>query len=706
MKRNFFQKLIACSVLIFTLTYPFTGSAQSISINAATLKQKVDAIGGDIERSQAFIPKAANGSEVMQWCFGDINLNVCRVSYDKKQELTEGVKNMAFYAGAIQSMKWIKQVNPNIKFLATMKSDYDGFNEENHNNLPTFIYDYACTAENASGNCSQSTGTKSFNANKFGIFLADYLQHMHTNGVTISYLSTAKEWQSVVTPQRSHDVYLKMKSECQLRGVPVPQLIGPASWGLPAAITFVNETKTLGYTSDFYAFSSHNLGDDDDQYDDFANAATAAGKPAWDDESSTGSNGRTSGAEIDIATTINAYREKTLHYAAGFTGEVMFELTSRGVNAETRSVYFQNGQTGTRMRGYYILKEFANNVLNKNYVASTIASLPGVYTMAFRSGNNLVTIVLNESDTPYTSVPFTLSGVNITSSISQQKWTNSTAIMGSSSSFTRANNSSFTRTIEGKSIHIFTCSVENASTSLFLNNIGNNLRMRYTDQGATPATAYVEGTGATATGNWVQWQFIDAGSGWSYIKNLGSNRYLQCTATTIDGGVDGAVQVYLVPMTNTGTNVQWKKVDAGNGRFYLLNRAHTKYLQCTDAPLATTGQHIRGINTNKTGTWTQWTETAVSAGARQSISFNTLPMKASFVVYPNPSRKEMLTLELAGEESQNRIVTITDLAGHQVITHSVTSPTCHLNISHLASGVYMITVQQDKTVQTQRLVID
>ncbi len=681
-----------------------SASAQQIAIDVATLKQKIDAIGGDIERSQTFITKAANPAEVMQWCFGDIPFNICRVSYDKKQELTEGVKDTAFYTDAIQSMKWVKQANPNIKFLATMKSDYDGFNEDNHNNLPTFIYDYACTAENTSGNCSQSTGTRAFDVNKFGIFLADYLERMHKNGVTISYLATAKEWQSIVTPQRSHDAYVKMKSECISRGVPVPLLIGPASWGLPAGVTFVNTTKQLGYLDDFYCFSSHNLGNNNDQYDDFADAAAAAGKQAWDDESSTGGNGRTSGVEPDIAGVLTAYYKKTLHYAAGYAGEVMFELTSRGVSAETRSVYFQNGQTGRRLRAYYIMKEFTKQVIGKQYIPSTVSTLPGVYTMAFREGNNLTMVVVNDSSA-YASVPFNLTSLQLTSSINQIKWTNTTAITGESSSFDTTDADTFTRTLDANSISIFTCTVgiiPTVSEKLFLVNLGNPSRLQYTNEKETTATAYAEGTSTTATSMNAQWQFVSASDGWSYLKNAGSDRYLQCTNTSIDGGVDGAVQVYLVPTTNTGDDVQWKKVNKDNTTFYLLNKATSKYLQCTNASSATKGLHIRGVNATITDASTQWnqtTETPLSTEKLVSVS-------EGFSFYPNPSPKNNIHITLAEQKRQNRLVCITDLTGRQVLKQLVSTPSFSLDVAHLSAGMYLITIQQGNLRMVQRLMIE
>ncbi|WNJ20424.1 T9SS type A sorting domain-containing protein [Pontibacter sp. G13] len=53
----------------------------------------------------------------------------------------------------------------------------------------------------------------------------------------------------------------------------------------------------------------------------------------------------------------------------------------------------------------------------------------------------------------------------------------------------------------------------------------------------------------------------------------------------------------------------------GSTYFFLENKAHTKYLQCMDGADGTgSGNNTRGINTNKTGTWTQWTLVDVGGG--------------------------------------------------------------------------------------------
>ncbi|MCG8698722.1 MAG: RICIN domain-containing protein [Bacteroidales bacterium] len=826
-------KLSILPILIFVI-FSQTIQAQSVSFNANDLKQKIDMIGGDIERSQNFISNAANAEEVLGWCFEDINFNVCRVSYNKKQvkenqqyfvegatatgswsewELVDigngrfhiknhasnthlqcngasidggedgavqvyavpssstgtwtqwekadvgggwfhlknkawgkylqcadfasqtsgnhircvntnktgtwtrwkevsapgnnvilqnnehglnlrytnimySTSNLAFYDNAIESMQHIKQVNPDIEFMATMKSDYNGFDEGNHNNLPVHIFDYACVEEDEDGRtCLKEIGDLSFDINAYAMFLADYLQHMHDSNVTIDYLAPSKEWQ-VLTVQRTHDVLALLKTECANRGVPYPKIIAPQSWSITQGINYVNEVNSKGYQSDYDAYSTHDY--HDGSYADFVNAVKSTSSlPVWDDETEIGHGGPTYGAEPDITETIHTYKKKVEHYEQGLEGEIFFEVTSRGVAQETRSVYFTNGTTGYRMRSHYIMKEFTNAVIGKNFVTSSVTSLNGVYSMVFRGDNDMTVVILNENAGQYSSVPFNLAGIKIAGDINHIKWTNADTV-GSSSSFAKTNNFSFNCNIDGESINIFTFTVEEETNPVvFLDNAGHGKRLRYTAVSDGTDQWYVEGASTTSTGGWVRWQFVDAGNGWYFVKNTGENKHLQCTDYTIDNGEDGAVQVYAVPITMTGPWAQWKKVDAGNGKFHLLNRGNDKYLQCVNFTSQTSGNHLRGVNTNKTGGWTQWKETPVLS-AVENVENQDLSGLISYPSIVSVERTPLFEPVFVSPELSSFSIMVVDLMGRKVFeSNSVTDA---WDVTSASKGIYVYQV--------------
>ncbi|MCG1035818.1 T9SS type A sorting domain-containing protein [Polaribacter sargassicola] len=606
-----------CLLFITKLT------AQSITIDAGNLKQKIEFIGADYERSQNFVQKATNPEEIIDWAFKDINFNIARVAYDKIQktenykfeveannitatgtyvqwqllddengfvyiqnvgsnthlqttneiledgsgnrvfsrparsctgswckwkmiesetnpgfynirnvglnkylfctsdpsvnsglfiksvevnnanaldeaslwsisqqgtsetkifidnkkfqkrlrytDVDEVVENMAFYNDAIKTMQTIKNVNPDVKFLATMRSDYNGYNSDNRNNLPEYIYNYSCVEADEDGKCIRTLGNKSFNTDAFGVFLADYLELMHNNGVTISYLATAKEWTSVVTAQRSHDTYQKLVSECANRNIPLPQIIGPASWSLSQGISYVNNVSTLGFKDEYHSFSSHNLNSQDDLFDDFFNAANSVGKKAWDDESSAGGGSRTSGVNPDISLALAAYKEKTELYKGGLFGECFFEVNSRGVNSETRTIYFKNNTEAKRLRSYYIMKDFANATINKNYVETTHLSLTDVYTMAFVLNDKFTLVVVNDAEQDVSDVTINLNNFQLNANINKITWTNDLADEGEQTSIVKENLNSFKTDIKSKSISIYTIDESTLSSSKQIN---------------------------------------------------------------------------------------------------------------------------------------------------------------------------------------------------------------------------------------------
>jgi hypothetical protein len=439
-----------------------------VTINNTKL-QKIEVMGGDMERSSDFIQRAGNTQEILNWFVKDIDFNYFRVRYDKKQELVEGIKNWDFYTDQVKTMKTIRQLNPAIKFLATMRSDYNGFGEDNQNNLPVFIYNYACTAEDIDGNCISSTGNLSFNAIKYGVFLADYIEFMHKQGVPIDFLATAKEWQSVVTVQRSRDAYQKMTTELISRGVPVPKLIGPASFSISSSISFVNAVNTANYNDDYFAFSTHNLSDTPELWGDFVNASKEGGKICFDDESSTAGPGRTTGVDSpDLNTVLQTYRDKSFMYNAGLSGEMFFEVWSRGINSETRSVYFRSGQNGMRLRSYYLMKDFVNSSVNKNYCKSIANFAPNVTALAFTDDSFLSVWLINESDSDYNNLLLQIPGTTIYGNAVQRFWKDPSKKEATENIISNpiSGNSSLSINIGSKSINYFKIAIDPATLSV------------------------------------------------------------------------------------------------------------------------------------------------------------------------------------------------------------------------------------------------
>lgn len=443
---SFVNFLLKTTLLLVVMLGNFsTISAQSIVVNSTNYKQTIDMMGGDIERNSIAIQKAKNKEEIIDWGFKDINFNYCRVQFDKNQELVEGTKNWSFYTKQVATMQQIKAVNPDIKFFATMRTDYDGFG--NDNNMPDWIVDY---------------NTKKIEIDKYATFLADYLEFMQNQGVAIHTMSVTKEWASYVNARRSDNIITSLRAQCADRGITVPLFSEQGFWSISQGINFLNDVKDRGSKDQYASFCSHDYKNEgDEKWATIIAQANALGKKMYNDEFSTGSGAATYGVEPGLLKPIGVYIDKAIAYQAGLSGEIFFEIWSRGIDRETRAIYYPANGTGRRVRGYYIMKQFANNILNHTYVTSVVNSASNVWTIAFRENNKMVLWVINKSDTDY-SLPISMDSSTITSTVNAHFWTDDDSIEGATTTYNASKNT-FVADVKGVSINCYIFDVSEAT---------------------------------------------------------------------------------------------------------------------------------------------------------------------------------------------------------------------------------------------------
>ncbi|MFP9098423.1 T9SS type A sorting domain-containing protein [Flavobacterium sp. RHBU_24] len=78
--------------------------------------------------------------------------------------------------------------------------------------------------------------------------------------------------------------------------------------------------------------------------------------------------------------------------------------------------------------------------------------------------------------------------------------------------------------------------------------------------------------------------------------------------------------------------------------------------------------------------------------------------KANAALYPNPA-SGIVNVKVNGVVAANASVTITDVLGKTVMSMPLQSENAAVNISGLTGGVYFVTVQNDATQSTQKLII-
>ncbi len=445
-----------------------TLSAQAILVYATEIKQKIDMMGGDMERSSKAVQNIPNTDEVIQWGFGDINFNYCRVDFDKNQELTEGVKNWAFYDKQVATMKQIKAINPDIKFYATMRSDYYGYNGKN--NMPDWIVNF---------------DTKVVDTDKYAIFLADYLEYMHNEGITIHTLATAKEWGGFIKASHSRDIIMKLQEECDDRNVPMPEMNDPNSWSMAAGLSFMKSVESLGTTDLYAGFSSHEYASNDTPEEDWPELvaqAASMGKKVYQDES-------LAGASADGTVPVYSYARRSILYQSGLCGEIFFEIWSRGNNNEIRNIYWKNNGTAYKLNGYYMMEHFANNAADSYYIKTDKQNVidggfsaklyGGITTMAFRKGKVVTLWVMNHTSTEQSTVDYPEMSIKvnspIASNVQRRYWHKDVGIEGPVDMIVPTSSYEFKAEIKESSINAFTFYVNDNVLSIDENEEDNRM---------------------------------------------------------------------------------------------------------------------------------------------------------------------------------------------------------------------------------------
>ncbi|WP_017446730.1 hypothetical protein [Gayadomonas joobiniege] len=602
----------------------------SISINAADVGQSIVMMGGDMERSGGNLINASNPEEIIDWLIDDIPFDTWRIAYNKNQEIVEGVKNWAYYDDELFALNLIKQANPDIKFFATLESDYNGYRQGNRNNLPTWIYDYAY--DRSTG---EDTGTRSFDAVKYGLFLADYVEFMDNAGFPLTYLATSKEYVGVITADRAKIAIQTLIDELNTRGVAVPLLVDAGTWSLSSGVSLINKYEERDMTQYMYGYSSHNYWSSETKtWADFISAANNVGKYAFNEESSHGGGGKaTLEANFDIA--LGNFAAKTEMYASGLQGEAIFELWPRGFNEiqennyYSKPIFFDNGSKGRRMRAYYLVKKFATNAVDSQYIKTESNSLPDVSTMAFSKNGKITLWVINNSDTDYNKLDFNVTQFGLESGMDLQKtyWDEFSDITGVVSQVNMAQDDHFVSDIKARSINVFEISAN------------------YSLQNAVRVN----------DGNWATTQMVTVEEGDTVDFSAQSRVNGDWLWTGPQGYQSSQKDIRL---TNIGPTMAGDYFATYTGKTGVTSQIQTRLqVSCTESPNTTARHKING------GAWSSG-QTNISVTAGDALTLSPLPNGNERWHWTGPN----------GFSSENREVTFdsfsADMTGHYQATYT------------------------------------
>ena len=351
----------------------------SITVDIGNPKQKIDLMGAGCYFYSGHLVNLANFNTAATWLWTDLNVNVFKIVLradgveDVNDNTNPDVTNFTkfnFTANSnltdqITAAKKAISLNPNIKIWGIVLSP------------PKYL------KTNASVTNGGTLKTSVANAyNEFGEFIYAHLKNLKENGVTVSYLSLMNEpdYPSSAVPYESAEftatqaqkVYANtagwLKTKLPSVGITVPKFASPDC---------IDVTHTNGYVSPLNAsgnidfFTTHQYGGSSAA--NFSSASTATGTKGlymteWHAGFGMGSTPDELTASLDL---VNKFHDA---FRGGAKGWLYFEWGAPTTNFGGL-LFTPWAGTAERKKNYYVYQQFAANLLNENYINTTLSGI-------------------------------------------------------------------------------------------------------------------------------------------------------------------------------------------------------------------------------------------------------------------------------------------------------------------------------------------
>lgn len=175
------------------------------------------------------------------------------------------------------------------------------------------------------------------------------------------------------------------------------------------------------------------------------------------------------------------------------------------------------------------------------------------------------------------------------------------------------------------------------------------------------------------------------GTNWTQVTYSGISHTDLITSISYIPGTD----VIVAATANSSTAGSWKSLDNGTTWSRIDNQVQHGIVKCFDAVTCYSGGYSDA--TNKTGMFKSTTSLAVT-----DIKSNAKAISLS----PNPT-SSTFSINSSGFDAKTTKVTVTDMTGKVVKTFDNSNS---YNVSDLAKGTYMITIKDDNSVDTKKLI--
>jgi O-glycosyl hydrolase len=385
---------------------PAVQTGGSIAVNIGSRKQKVDLMGAGCYFYSGHIKSLANYNDATTWMWKDLNVNVFKIVL--RSELLEDVNdntnanvtdftkfNFAVNSNNVDQIAAAKRavaLNPGIKIWAIVLSP------------PKFL---KTNNSVTNGGTLKTSVANAFN--EFGEFVYAHLKNLKDNSLTVSYLSLMNEpdfngtnipYESAeYTTAQAKEVYTKtgnwLKTKLPTVSIAVPIFAGPECISVSNAgssyISALNGSGNMGIFTT-HQYSNSNAAN-------FTTASTAAGTKGlymaeWHAGFGLGATPNELTSAFDL---VNKFHDA---FRGGAKGWLYFEWGSPGANFSGLVFTPFNG-TAVRKKNYYVYQQYAANLLNENYIPTTLTGITNFgadNVSAFTTNNRADVHVMNWSN--------------------------------------------------------------------------------------------------------------------------------------------------------------------------------------------------------------------------------------------------------------------------------------------------------------------
>uniref|UniRef100_UPI003566217B LamG-like jellyroll fold domain-containing protein n=1 Tax=Pontiella sp. TaxID=2837462 RepID=UPI003566217B len=353
-----------------------------------------------------FVTDGFNGVRTPIW--GNIN---------QPAHPTNGVVIGSYYSGHVNMILEARERNPDLIVFASKKLNGD-------DSFPDWVKD-------ASGVIPD----------QYAILLADYIEYMATQGITIDVLGIDNEErfnEGNITPERHKDIVDELELLAAARSFPMPEIIGPEDFD-PDRNNWMEGLITNGWGDRLDIYGTH-------YYARWRPIAALQSDLAW------------AGTREKWHTELHwDQKDADDMYEAEISISAMWDCIDNGMNGLMWWSYSRSGFRGS------IMKDFSAPLIGAQAVAvddadgADILTTGRLQTRAFLRGNTMTVFAINvDSGTDYSNLLFRVDSGYVIGDVEVLQWTSTNDTAGAVSTVSPTGSRSFEFDIPDRSLSRFT----------------------------------------------------------------------------------------------------------------------------------------------------------------------------------------------------------------------------------------------------------